>query len=50
MSSAVECEGLTISQKTAVDVYATWRNGNIVAGNGGDRFQEWLAVLRTLSA
>jgi hypothetical protein len=49
-SSAVECEELTVSQKTAVDAHATWRDGNIVAGDGGDRFQERLAVLSTFSA
>src|ERR1700686_3404042 len=48
-SSAVECEGLTVSQKPAVDAHAAWRDGNVVAGNAGDRFQKWLAVLRTLS-
>ena len=49
-SSAVEYEGRTVSQKTGVDAYAAWRDGNIVAGNGGDRFQKWLTVLSTLSA
>jgi hypothetical protein len=47
--SAVECEGLTVSQKTAVDAYAAWQNGDIVAGNGGDRFQKRFAVFGTYS-
>src|ERR1700682_2061293 len=49
-SNAVDGERLTISQKTAVDAHTAWRDGNIVAGNGGDHFQKWLAFLRTLSA
>jgi hypothetical protein len=49
-SSAVEREELTLSQQTTVDLYAAWRNGNIVAGNGGDRFQQRLAISSTLSA